>query len=156
MFSAHNSIHAITATTSRKLVRIKRLIKACHFTHLKCSHCRRHEQHTGDDSVKCRTCGGKMSAHFCSICKHFTSWKKNPCYCEKCGICKIHQDKCFHCEVCNACLDKRLEGNHKYRPDCGHDECCICLRMHSVIVRNYHIHKRQTENFSNDYFLQFA
>ena len=87
-----------------------------------------------------------MSAHFCSICKHFTSVKKNPCYYEKCGICKIHQDKCFHCGVCNARLDKRLEGNHKCRPDCGHDECCICLRMHSMVVRNYHIHTRPTEN----------
>ena len=42
---------------------------------------------------------------------------------------RIHQDKSFHCEVCNVCLDKRLEGNHKCRPDSGHDECCICLEV---------------------------
>ena len=61
------------------------------------------------------------------ICKHFTSVDKNPYHCEKCGICRIHQDKSFHCEVCNVCLDKRLEGNHKCRPDSGHDECCLGL-----------------------------
>ena len=27
------------------------------------------------------------------------------------------------------CLDRRLEGNHKCRPDSGHDECCICLEV---------------------------
>ena len=42
---------------------------------------------------------------------------------------RIHEDKSFHCEVCNVCLDKRLEGNHKCRPDSGHDECCICLEV---------------------------
>ncbi|XP_020630412.1 RING finger and CHY zinc finger domain-containing protein 1-like [Orbicella faveolata] len=40
---------------------------------------------------------------------------------------RIHKDKSFHCEVCNVCLDKRLEGKHKCRADSGHDECCICL-----------------------------
>ena len=97
-----------------------------------------------------------MSAHFCSICKHFTSWKKNPCYCEKCGICKIHQDKCFHCEVCNACLDKRLEGNHRCRPESGHDECCICLEdAFSGCQKLPYSHKAHRE-CANDYFLQFA
>ena len=82
--------------------------------------------------------------------------KKNPCYCKKKGgICKIHQDKSFHCEVCNACLDKRLEGNHKCRPDVGHDERCICLRMRSVVVRNYHIHTRPTENVPMIIFYNF-
>ena len=100
--------------------------KACHATHLKCNHCQ-HEQEIGEDSAKCRKCGGKMSAYFSSTCKHFTSVDKNPYHCNKCGICRIHQDKSFHCEVCNVCLDKRLEGNHKCRPDSGHDECCICL-----------------------------
>lgn len=42
---------------------------------------------------------------------------------------RIHKDKSFHCEVCNVCLDKRLEGKHKCRPDSGHDECCICLEV---------------------------
>ena len=41
----------------------------------------------------------------------------------------IHKDKSFHCDVCNVCLDKRLEGKHKCRPDSGHDECCICLEV---------------------------
>ncbi|KAJ7393200.1 hypothetical protein OS493_006168 [Desmophyllum pertusum] len=81
----------------------------------------------GEDSGKCRSCGGNMSAYFCSICKHFTSVDKNPYHCEKCGICRIHEDKSFHCDVCKVCLDKRLEGKHKSRPDSGHDECCICL-----------------------------
>ncbi|XP_015760869.1 PREDICTED: uncharacterized protein LOC107340032 [Acropora digitifera] len=40
---------------------------------------------------------------------------------------RIHSDKSYHCDVCNVCLDKRLLGNHKCRPDSGHDECCICL-----------------------------
>ena len=42
----------------------------------------------GEDSAKCRKCGGKMSAYFCPICKHFTSVDKNPYHCEKCGICR--------------------------------------------------------------------
>ena len=42
----------------------------------------------GEDSAKCRKCGGKMSAYFCPICKHFTSIDKNPYHCEKCGICR--------------------------------------------------------------------
>ena len=37
------------------------------------------------------------------------------------------KDKSFHCDVCNACLDKRLEEKHKCRPNSGHDECCVCL-----------------------------
>ena len=48
-------------------------------------------------------------------------------------ITRIHKDKSFHCEVCNVCLDKRLEGNHKCRPDSGHDECCICLEVSFLI-----------------------
>ncbi|XP_022791387.1 uncharacterized protein LOC111330734 [Stylophora pistillata] len=100
--------------------------KASHATHLKCSYCH-HEQEIGEDSAKCRSCGAKMSAYFCGICKHFTSIDKNPYHCDKCGICRIHKDKSFHCDVCNVCLDKRLQGKHKCRPDSGHDECCICL-----------------------------
>ena len=41
----------------------------------------------------------------------------------------IHKDKSFHCDVCNVCLDKRLEGKHKCRPNSGHEECCICLEV---------------------------
>ena len=44
-------------------------------------------------------------------------------------ICRIYRDRSFHCDVCNVCLDKRLEGKHKCRPDSGHDECCICLEV---------------------------
>jgi hypothetical protein len=28
-----------------------------------------------------------------------------------------------------VCLDVRLLGKHKCRPDSGHDECCICLEV---------------------------
>ena len=52
---------------------------------------------------------------------------------------RIHQDKSFHCEVCNVCLDKRLEGNHKCRPDSGHDECCICLEVSFNLLRLFQI-----------------
>ena len=41
----------------------------------------------------------------------------------------IYKDRSFHCDVCNVCLDKRLEGKHKCRPNSGHDECCICLEV---------------------------
>ena len=47
---------------------------------------------------------------------------------------RIHKDKSFHCEVCNVCLDKRLEGKHKCRPDSGHDECCICLEVSGYCI----------------------
>ncbi|XP_044176831.1 uncharacterized protein LOC122959547 [Acropora millepora] len=100
--------------------------KACHATHLKCS-LSQFEQEIDENSDVCRGCGEKMAAYFCSICKHFTSIDKNPYHCNQCGICRIHKDKSFHCKVCNVCLDKRLENNHKCRPDSGHDERCICL-----------------------------
>jgi len=49
---------------------------------------------------------------------------------------RIHKDKSFHCEVCNVCLDKRLEGKHKCRENSGHDECCICLEVsgHRIVT----------------------
>ena len=52
-------------------------------------------------------------------------------------------------------MDKRLEGNHKCHPDVGHDERCICLRMRAVLVRNYHIHTRPTENVAMITFFNF-
>ena len=60
----------------------------------------------------------------------------------------IHKDKSFHCDVCNVCLDKRLEGKHKCRPDSGHDECCICLEVGEDLLfftkkTWLHIHPRQ-------------
>ena len=42
---------------------------------------------------------------------------------------RIQQDKSFHCEICNVCLDKRLKGNHQCRPDSGHSESFICLEV---------------------------
>ena len=47
---------------------------------------------------------------------------------------RIHKDRSFHCDVCNVCLDKRLQGKHKCRPDSGHDECCICLEVIAYIT----------------------
>ena len=60
----------------------------------------------------------------------------------------IHKDKSFHCDVCNVCLDKRLEGKHKCRPDSGHDECCICLEVGEDLLfftkkTWLHVHSRQ-------------
>ena len=61
---------------------------------------------------------------------------------------RIHKDKSFHCDVCNVCLDKRLEGKHKCRPDSGHDECCICLEVGEDLLfftkkTWLHVHPRQ-------------
>ena len=95
-------------------------------THYKCSYCH-HEEEIDENSQHCSNCKAKMSAYFCVLCKHFTSSDKNPYHCEKCGICRIHKDKSFHCDVCNVCLDNGLAGNHKCRPDSGHDACSICL-----------------------------
>ena len=39
------------------------------------------------------------------------------------------KDKSFHCDVCNACLDKRLEEKHKCRLNFARDECCVCLEV---------------------------
>ena len=60
----------------------------------------------------------------------------------------IHKEKSFHCDVCNVCLDKRLEGKHKCRPDSGHDECCICLEVGEDLLFYpkktwLHVHPRQ-------------
>ena len=52
---------------------------------------------------------------------------------------RLHQDKSFHCEVCNVCLDKGLEGNHKCRPDSGHYECCIFLEVSFNLLRLFQI-----------------
>ncbi|KAK2551215.1 putative E3 ubiquitin-protein ligase RZFP34 [Acropora cervicornis] len=100
--------------------------KARDATHLKCSLCQ-FEQEIDQSSDVCHSCGEKMAAYFCFICKHFKSSDKNPYHCDQCGICRHYKDKKFHCKVCNVCLDKRLNNNHKCRPDSGHDECCICF-----------------------------
>lgn len=47
---------------------------------------------------------------------------------------RIHKDRSFHCDVCNVCLDKRLQGKHKCRPNSGHDECCICLEVIACVI----------------------
>ena len=57
---------------------------------------------------------------------------------------RIHSDRSFHCDVCNVCLDKRLEGKHKCRPDSGHDECCICLEVNS-----FYLWREQTYSWSH-------
>ena len=41
----------------------------------------------------------------------------------------IFKDRSFHCDVCNVCLDKRLEGRHSSRENSGHDERCLCLEV---------------------------
>ena len=101
-------------------------VKVTEATHYKCNNCN-HEGRIDENSQYCSSCKIKMSAYFCSVCKHFTSICKDPYHCEKCGICRIHKDKSFHCDVCNVCLDKRLENKHKCRPNSGHETCGICL-----------------------------
>ena len=32
----------------------------------------------------------------------------------------IFKDRSFHCDVCNVCLDKWLEGRHSSRENSGH------------------------------------
>ena len=100
--------------------------KASEATHYKCNNCD-HEGRIDENSQHCSSCKVKMSAYFCSVCKHFSCTMKNPYHCEKCGICRIHKDKSFHCDVCNICLDKRFENKHKCRPNSGHEVCGICL-----------------------------
>ena len=39
----------------------------------------------------------------------------------------IFKDRSFHCDVCNVCLDKRLEGRHSCWENSGHDGCCNCI-----------------------------
>ncbi|WP_252177441.1 CHY zinc finger protein [Endozoicomonas sp. 4G] len=95
-------------------------------TMLKCSLCD-YEGEINEGSQTCPNCKKQMSEYHCAICKHFTSRAKDPHHCDKCGICRTKLDNSFHCDVCNVCLDIRLLGNHKCRPDSGHDECAICL-----------------------------
>ncbi|CAH3021486.1 unnamed protein product [Porites evermanni] len=68
--------------------------KACHATHLKCSYCQHEQENLVIVMIK--------SVIFYCISINF--------------IChfRIQQDKSFHCEICNVCLDKRLKGNHQY------------------------------------------
>ncbi|RMX42456.1 hypothetical protein pdam_00010868 [Pocillopora damicornis] len=100
--------------------------KAREACYVECSVCN-HQQEINQDAQTCARCKTKLSAYFCSMCKHFTGTDKNPYHCTKCGICRIFKDRSFHCDVCNVCLDKRLEGRHSCRENSGHDECCICL-----------------------------
>ncbi len=95
-------------------------------THYKCSSCN-HQDKIDKNSQHCSRCEVKFSAYFCSLCKLFTSFYKNPFHCEKCGVCRVYKDRSFHCDVCNTCLDKKYEGKHKCRADSGHDPCGICL-----------------------------
>ena len=73
----------------------------------------------------------EMSLKFFWLCKRFVYLKRTNIYKSFMFFVlnSIHKDKSFHCDVCNVCLDKRLEGKHKCRPDSGHDECCICLEV---------------------------
>ena len=41
----------------------------------------------------------------------------------------IFKDRSFHCNVCNVCLDTRLEGRHSSRENSGHDEHYLCLEV---------------------------
>ena len=46
-------------------------------------------------------------------------------------IYRIYRDRSFHCDVCNVCLDKRLEGKHKCRWVSQQDNRHICLKVMS-------------------------
>ena len=39
------------------------------------------------------------------------------------------KDTSIHCDVCNICMEKRLEGKHPCRPDSGHEVCPICREV---------------------------
>ena len=41
----------------------------------------------------------------------------------------ILKDDSSHCDECNFCINKRLEGRHNRRPNSGPDERCICLEV---------------------------
>ncbi|XP_068700062.1 serine-rich adhesin for platelets-like isoform X2 [Montipora foliosa] len=128
--------------------------KACHATHLKCSFCE-HEQEIDENSGVCGKCGAKVAAYLCSICKHFTNVDKNPYHCEKCGICRIHAGKSCQCEVCNVCLDKRLEGNHECCPDSSHNECYNCFEdVRSCLLNSVvpHIESIEEHSFPSSAF----
>ena len=95
-------------------------------THLKCQTCgSRQEIDAG--GAQCRKCGTPTAAYFCAICKHFTSTMCDPYHCDKCGVCRVHRARSFHCDTCGVCFDKRLEGNHKCRPDRKDDVCGVCM-----------------------------
>ena len=95
-------------------------------THLRCAECQT-EQVISESSSHCLACKIQLSEYFCGVCKHFTCKKEKPFHCDKCGICRIHEDISFHCDVCDVCLNKRLQGRHKCRPDSKHEQCCICF-----------------------------
>ena len=40
-----------------------------------------------------------------------------------------YRDTSFHCDVCNVCMERRLEGNHKCFEDSGRGKCCVCLEV---------------------------
>ena len=57
---------------------------------------------------------------------------------------RIHRDRSFPCDVFHVCLEKRLGGTHKCRPDSGNDECCICLE-----VKYLYLWREQTYSWSH-------
>ncbi|WP_422473584.1 MULTISPECIES: hypothetical protein [unclassified Endozoicomonas] len=109
--------------------------KVIHAIRLQCSLCN-YEGDITEDSQTCPGCNELMSDYFCAQCKHFTDLEKKPYHCDKCGICRTEKEKSFHCDVCNFCMDKSAQGNHRCRPDSGHDECCICLEdvFHNSVI----------------------
>ena len=40
-----------------------------------------------------------------------------------------YRDTSFHCDVCNVCMERRLEGNHKCFENSGRGKCCVCLEV---------------------------
>lgn len=75
-----------------------------------------------------------LVSYFWCLLRFFTCWNVLSLFVCLFFILRIHRDKSFHCDVCNVCLDKRLQGKHKCRPDSGHDECCICLEVKYALV----------------------
>ncbi|XP_068690908.1 uncharacterized protein [Montipora foliosa] len=96
--------------------------EASNATHLKCSKCHSVQEIVKYNGATCQSCGIKIAAYFCWICKHLSNVDHDPYHCEKCGVCS-YRTKSFHCDICGLCMNVLFKDNHKCRPSSAHDEC---------------------------------
>lgn len=76
----------------------------------------------------CEKCGIEFGKYSCLICNLFDDVDKSQYHCEKCGICRVGgKDNFKHCDICDICISKQLEGSHKCVEKISRGNCAVCL-----------------------------
>ncbi|CAD7698853.1 unnamed protein product, partial [Ostreobium quekettii] len=99
---------------------------------------------------RCRTCGVAFGAYTCMVCNFFDDdTAKEQFHCAGCGICRVGgRENFFHCDTCNCCYTKDIQGSHVCVQNSMHRNCPVCYeylfdsrRNVSVLRCGHTIHK---------------